>query len=73
VLGNEFYNGKEVEFVSPRDYVLIPEISKKLSCENGKWKGIIPSCKGIKLRLLFRVRFVFWRVEFTADATIPLH
>jgi hypothetical protein len=46
VVGNEFYNGKEVEFVCPRDYILIPEISKKLTCENGRWEGIIPSCKG---------------------------
>ncbi|CAB4020214.1 Hypothetical predicted protein, partial [Paramuricea clavata] len=45
VVGNEFYNGKEVEFVCPKDYVIEPEISKKLTCENGKWKGIIPSCK----------------------------
>ncbi|CAB4031772.1 Hypothetical predicted protein [Paramuricea clavata] len=45
VSGNEFYNGKEVEFVCPKDYVLIPKESRKLKCEKGSWKGIIPSCK----------------------------
>ena len=47
VIGNEFYNGKEVEFTCSNDYVIIPEYSKKLKCENGKWKGEIPFCKGI--------------------------
>ena len=46
VIGNQFDNGKEVEFVCPRNELLIPEISRKLTCENGKWNGIIPSCKG---------------------------
>ncbi|CAB4000098.1 Hypothetical predicted protein [Paramuricea clavata] len=45
VIGNEFYDGKEVEFVCPGGYILIPDISKKLTCENGRWEGIIPSCK----------------------------
>ncbi len=46
VVGNEFYDGKEVEFACSRDEVLDPEISKKLTCEKGKWNGIIPKCKG---------------------------
>ena len=48
VSGSEFYNGKEVEFVCPKNYVLIPKESRKLNCEKGSWKGIIPSCKGTR-------------------------
>ena len=47
VVGNEFYHGKEVEFVCKKDYVHHPKISKKLICDNGKWSGSIPLCKGI--------------------------
>jgi hypothetical protein len=46
VIGNEFYHGKEVKFVCSDDNLLIPESSKKLTCENGKWNGSLPSCKG---------------------------
>lgn len=45
-MGNEFYNGKEVEFRCPKDYVLEPKNSKKLICENGRWNGTFPLCKG---------------------------
>ena len=46
MIGNEFYNGKEVKFVCAEDGIVIPESSKKLTCENGKWNGSLPSCKG---------------------------
>jgi hypothetical protein len=45
-VGTDFYSGQEAEFVCPKDYVLIPKTSKKLTCEKGRWKGKIPSCKG---------------------------
>ncbi|CAB4020153.1 Hypothetical predicted protein [Paramuricea clavata] len=45
VIGNKFYHGKEVEFICTEDDTLIPESSRKLACENGKWNGSLPSCK----------------------------
>ena len=45
VIGRKFYHGKEVEFVCPRDYILVPSRSRKLTCQDGKWRGTIPSCK----------------------------
>ena len=46
VIGSEFYEGKQVEFVCQDDAILIPKKSMKISCQNGRWSGIIPSCKG---------------------------
>ncbi|CAB3988648.1 sushi, von Willebrand factor type A, EGF and pentraxin domain-containing 1-like [Paramuricea clavata] len=45
VIGKEFYHGKEVEFVCPRDSILVPARSKNLTCQDGQWRGTIPSCK----------------------------
>ncbi|XP_028394556.1 sushi, von Willebrand factor type A, EGF and pentraxin domain-containing protein 1-like [Dendronephthya gigantea] len=45
VIGEEFYHGKEVEFVCPRDSILVPSRPRKLTCQNGEWRGTIPSCK----------------------------
>ena len=39
----------EVKFNCSGDDVLDPEISEKLTCENGRWNGIIPWCKGSKI------------------------
>ena len=52
VIEHAFDNGKEVEFFCDKEDVLIPETSKKLTCENGKWKGTIPSCKGTRSTLV---------------------
>ena len=46
VHGNEFYHGKEVQFSCTKDYTLVPASSKKLTCQDGDWRGTIPSCKG---------------------------
>ena len=46
VKGKNFYHGKKVEFACTKDEVLTPEISRRLTCEYGTWKGVIPSCKG---------------------------
>ena len=46
IVGNEFYNGKEVEFRCWNDHALEPQNSQKLICENGRWNGTIPLCKG---------------------------
>jgi hypothetical protein len=48
VAGYDIENGQKVEFYCDNDGVLIPANSTKLTCENGQWKGIIPSCKGTK-------------------------
>ena len=48
VVGNAFYHGQEVEFVCPKDFVLYPSRSSKLRCQDGDWRGTIPSCKGIR-------------------------
>ncbi|XP_028415817.1 CUB and sushi domain-containing protein 3-like [Dendronephthya gigantea] len=45
VTENEFYNGKQVEFVCPQDHILVPEASRKLTCQRGKWNGVFPTCK----------------------------
>ncbi|CAB3993731.1 Hypothetical predicted protein [Paramuricea clavata] len=45
VIGKEFYHGKEVEFVCPRDSILVPASSRNLRCQDGQWRGTIPSCK----------------------------
>lgn len=44
--GNKFYHGKEVQFSCRKDYTLVPASSKKLICQDGDWRGEIPSCKG---------------------------
>jgi hypothetical protein len=46
VVGHEFYHGRKVEFVCSNDEVLDPKNSKKLTCDNGRWNGRIPRCKG---------------------------
>ena len=46
VIGNKFYHGEEVEFVCPRDHILVPSRSSKLTCNDGTWGGPIPLCKG---------------------------
>jgi hypothetical protein len=46
VIGKKFYHGTEVEFVCPRDSILVPASSRKLTCQDGQWRGTIPSCKG---------------------------
>lgn len=47
VSGRKFYHGEQVRFYcARRDYVLVPPQSATLTCEDGKWKGTIPSCKG---------------------------
>ena len=51
VIGDGFYNGKEVEFQCPENEVLIPGKSSKLTCERGSWNGTIPSCKGTKVSI----------------------
>ena len=48
VIGDVFSHGNEVKFVCPKDYILIPESSEILTCDDGKWTGILPSCKGMK-------------------------
>ena len=48
VAGNVFFDGQEVEFVCPKDFVLYPSRSSKLRCQDGDWSGTIPSCKGIR-------------------------
>ena len=46
---NAFYDGQEVEFeCSKKDFVLYPLRSSKLLCQDGDWRGTIPSCKGIR-------------------------
>ncbi len=51
VVGDEFSHGKEVKFVCPKDHILIPESSKTLNCDDGKWNGILPSCKGMTITM----------------------
>ena len=46
IVGNEFYNGKGVEFRYLIDHVLEPQNSQKLVCQKGRWNGTIPLCKG---------------------------
>jgi hypothetical protein len=46
MIGGDFMHGKVVEFVCGKDEILIPETSRILTCEDGKWNGILPSCKG---------------------------
>ena len=48
IIGSEFYHGRQVEFVCPRDSSLVPEKSRKLTCLDGRWDGVIPVCKGIR-------------------------
>ena len=45
VIGSEFYEGKQEKFVCQDDSILIPKNSMKITCQNGRWSGIIPSCK----------------------------
>ncbi|XP_046845739.1 sushi, von Willebrand factor type A, EGF and pentraxin domain-containing protein 1-like isoform X4 [Xenia sp. Carnegie-2017] len=45
VRGNEFYEGKRVEFVCRENEIMEPSISKRLTCTGGAWNGVIPSCK----------------------------
>lgn len=56
---NTFYHGKEVEFSCLKDYTLVPSSSKKLTCQDGDWKGTIPSCKGT-IRFLSQTFMVLW-------------
>lgn len=48
VVGKGFYHGQEVEFICLKDSVLYPSRSRKLRCQDGNWRGEIPSCKGIR-------------------------
>jgi hypothetical protein len=48
VVGDVFSHGNEVKFVCPKDDILIPDSSETLTCNDGKWNGILPSCKGMK-------------------------
>ena len=56
VHGNEFYHGKEVQFSCTKDYTLVPASSKKITCQDGDWRGTIPSCKGTVL--FFKPKYV---------------
>ena len=48
VIGRQFYNGQQVEFVCAGDSSLTPQKSRKLTCLDGNWNGVIPVCKGIR-------------------------
>jgi hypothetical protein len=54
VIGDVFSHGNEVKFVCPKDYILIPESSEILTCDDGKWNGMLPSCKGMTIMMCWK-------------------
>jgi hypothetical protein len=48
MIGDDFTHSKTVEFVCDENEILLPKTSKILTCEDGKWNGPLPSCKGMK-------------------------